>query len=278
MARELLSIGAFARRCRLSVKALRHYDELGLLRPAHVDAASGYRYFDRAQAPAAIAIALLRSLDVPLGTIRELLAAPSEARLGAVLERERARRARELARAESALRAIERLVGAGTVFPYDVTLRDDPAVTVLAVEGTTRPDLHVSFGEGLVRELLARFARLAREPAGPVMCLLPPAAEDAIVLRMCAAIVDPPVAAEVVRLPAASMAVARHTGPYEEIGLADHALHAWAEEHGFDPAGPLREVYLNDPAETPPEALETDVLLPLTRRTAGTRDTAAARR
>ena len=51
-------------------------------------------------------------------------------------------------------------------------------------------------------------------------------------------------------------------GPYEEMGLADLALHAWAEERGLEPSGPLREVYRNDPAEVAPEALETDVLLP----------------
>jgi DNA-binding transcriptional MerR regulator len=72
-ARELLSIGRFARACRLSIKALRHYDELGLLRPARVDA-SGYRYYERSQARAAIAISLLRTLDVPLPAITEILA------------------------------------------------------------------------------------------------------------------------------------------------------------------------------------------------------------
>src|SRR5258705_2627735 len=71
--RDLLPIGSFATRCRLSVKALRHYDELGLLRPAHVDVTTQYRYYHRRQAPTAIAIALLRSLDVPLAAIRELL-------------------------------------------------------------------------------------------------------------------------------------------------------------------------------------------------------------
>ncbi|MDQ1012426.1 DNA-binding transcriptional MerR regulator [Streptomyces sp. V4I23] len=41
----LLTIGRFARLCRLSVKQLRHYDEMGLLAPARVDAGSGYRYY-----------------------------------------------------------------------------------------------------------------------------------------------------------------------------------------------------------------------------------------
>jgi DNA-binding transcriptional MerR regulator len=112
--RDLVPIGTFARRCRLSVKALRHYDELGLLRPRHVDLTTGYRYYSRQQAPAALAIALLRSLDVPLPAIRELLRDDDPETLARVLERERARRARDIARAETALRSIERLMRAGT--------------------------------------------------------------------------------------------------------------------------------------------------------------------
>src|SRR5262249_23656105 len=62
----LMSIGGFARLCRLSVKQLRHYDDLGLLRPAQVDPDSGYRYYRADQARDALSIGLLRSLDVPL--------------------------------------------------------------------------------------------------------------------------------------------------------------------------------------------------------------------
>ena len=53
---DLLPIGRFCA-TRLSVKALRHYDELGLLRPAFVDPSSGYRYYRPAQANQAEAIA-----------------------------------------------------------------------------------------------------------------------------------------------------------------------------------------------------------------------------
>ena len=61
---EEVSIGEFARRSRLSVKALRLYDELGVLVPARVDEASGYRYYDVAQLEAARLVAMLRQLDV----------------------------------------------------------------------------------------------------------------------------------------------------------------------------------------------------------------------
>ena len=278
MSRDLVPIGTFARRCRLSVKALRHYDELGLLRPRHVDLTTGYRYYDRQQAPAAIAIALLRSLDVPLSAIRELLRDDDPEALARVLARERTRRAREIARAETALRSIERLIHAGTVFPYDITLRDEPGQTLLVVEGTTTAELHVEAGTALVAELLARLERLGRPLLGPISCLLPSADGESLVLQMCTAIADPPPGEHTLTLAATTVACARHVGPYEEIGLADLALHAFAEEHGLVASGAVREVYRNDPAVVAADALETDVLLPVTRPSDRTPQTAAARR
>jgi DNA-binding transcriptional MerR regulator len=71
---ELLSIGQFARLAGLSVGALRHYDELDVLRPAEVDRFSGYRRYRRDQLETARAIARLRELELPLDEIREVLA------------------------------------------------------------------------------------------------------------------------------------------------------------------------------------------------------------
>jgi DNA-binding transcriptional MerR regulator len=56
----VLPIGRFSRRFRISTKSLRHYDELGLLKPAKVDDASGYRYYSVQQADVAERIWVLR--------------------------------------------------------------------------------------------------------------------------------------------------------------------------------------------------------------------------
>jgi DNA-binding transcriptional MerR regulator len=79
---DLLPIGRFARLCGLSIGALRHYDELDLLRPAEVDRFTGYRRYRREQLETARAIARLRDLEVPLDEIRLVLAAddPAEGR------------------------------------------------------------------------------------------------------------------------------------------------------------------------------------------------------
>ncbi|MGN6611589.1 MAG: MerR family transcriptional regulator [Angustibacter sp.] len=65
-----LAIGQLARRTGLTLKALRHYDRVGLLPPAHVDPATGHRYYAPAQLEVARLVHLLRSVDVPLDDVR----------------------------------------------------------------------------------------------------------------------------------------------------------------------------------------------------------------
>ncbi|MFJ9906211.1 MerR family transcriptional regulator [Streptomyces sp. NPDC101152] len=71
---QTLTIGAFARASRLSPKALRLYDELDLLRPAHVDPDTGYRHYAPAQLEQARLVAWLRRIGMPLARIREVCA------------------------------------------------------------------------------------------------------------------------------------------------------------------------------------------------------------
>jgi PPM family protein phosphatase len=72
----MLTIGAFAKACRLSPKALRLYDELDLLRPARVDPDTGYRYYATGQLEQARLVAWLRRLGMPLARIRTVCALP----------------------------------------------------------------------------------------------------------------------------------------------------------------------------------------------------------
>jgi len=72
--KELLSIGAFASMTRLSIKALRLYDQLDLLQPRHVDPQSGYRFYGIDQLSSARMIRNMREMDMPLATIQQVLA------------------------------------------------------------------------------------------------------------------------------------------------------------------------------------------------------------
>ena len=79
---QLIPIGRFSKISRLSVSSLRYYDELGLLRPAHVDPDSSYRYYLLSQVRAAETIRLLRALDMPLDEVQRFVA-ESDADAGA---------------------------------------------------------------------------------------------------------------------------------------------------------------------------------------------------
>ena len=106
-----MPIGRFARSCRLSVKALRHYDELGLLEPAFVDPQSLYRYYGRHQAREAVMIGMLRSLDLPLAVIRSALGAePGD--LKAVIDGEAVRIEDEVASRQRTLLSLRHLANA----------------------------------------------------------------------------------------------------------------------------------------------------------------------
>jgi DNA-binding transcriptional MerR regulator len=72
--KDLLSIGTFASMTRLSIKALRLYDELGILQPLNIDPQSGYRYYGVDQLSSARMIRNMRDMDMPLATIRRVLA------------------------------------------------------------------------------------------------------------------------------------------------------------------------------------------------------------
>ncbi|ACO47850.1 MerR family transcriptional regulator [Deinococcus deserti] len=77
---ETLTIGAFARASRLSLKALRLYGDLGLLAPARVDPDTGYRFYRPEQIGTARLIGLLRQLDLPLSEIQAVLEADASSR------------------------------------------------------------------------------------------------------------------------------------------------------------------------------------------------------
>jgi DNA-binding transcriptional MerR regulator len=164
----LLSIGVFARRSWLSMKALRLYDRLGLLTPAHVDAETGYRRYRESQLATARLVAMLRRLDMPLTHVADVVSAsgPRAAELLAsyweLVER-RVASQRELA---THLRI--RLLGEeGSYEMFEVQEREVPEQLVLTEQR------HVNAGElpefiGAAGQRLMRAADEHRGIAGPM--------------------------------------------------------------------------------------------------------------
>ena len=64
-------------------------------------------------------------------------------------------------------------------------------------------------------------------------------------------------------IPGGRAATCLYTGPYSEIELAYNALTQWIKDNGYEIAGVAYEMYLNDPSQTPPQELKTQILFPL---------------
>ena len=139
---DLLSIGRFARLAGLSVGALRHYDELDLLRPADIDRFTGYRRYRRAQLETARTIARLRDLELPLDEIREVLAMDDPAEQRRRLRTHRARIAARSDRLTRLLHAVGRMSDGKD--PIVTNTATDPATaTTVELDRATERQLGV---------------------------------------------------------------------------------------------------------------------------------------
>jgi DNA-binding transcriptional MerR regulator len=129
---DLMSIGEFARLSRLSAKALRLYDELGLLPPAQVDPDSGYRWYAAGQLDNARLVALLRQIGVSLAQIRLILSLEPETAAQQVGAYWSGAEADHAGRRDLAGYLVDRLAGKRSVM-YEVKVRDIPARSLLCL-------------------------------------------------------------------------------------------------------------------------------------------------
>lgn len=272
--RDLLSIGRFSRVCRLSVKALRHYDELGLLRPALVDPQSGYRYYSVSQASEAERIRLLRSLDMPLDEVLEVLRADDAARVRGLLESHRQRLAARIEDAQRMSDFLLRLIEdeEAVMSSYTIQTKQLAAQQVLSLRRHTELKRIGEVMGPAFGQLFAYLGRLGEAPAGPPLVLYHGEEFDESDIDLEIAVpVTRPLSGEGDllgrELPAAEAICTLHAGPYDEISTAYRALGEWMERNGKAPAGPAREIYLVGPQQAPsPADYRTEVCWPITRR------------
>ena len=130
---EEISIGEFARRSRLSIKALRLYDKRQVLVPARVDEVSGYRYYDVSQLEDARLVAMLRQLDLSLRAIRKLVACDPVDAADQIAAHWRKVESVHDARRELADYLVNRLSGKKPVV-YEVATREMPERSVLCLK------------------------------------------------------------------------------------------------------------------------------------------------
>ncbi|SEC98682.1 DNA-binding transcriptional regulator, MerR family [Nocardioides exalbidus] len=263
----MLAIGEFSRLTHLSVKTLRRYHEAGLLVPAAVDQATGYRSYDGYQIPTAQVIHRLRELDVPLADVRRIIESGDPDRRAALVSDHLARLEAELDRTRSAVVSLRRLLDPDPV-PLSVELRAVPETTVAAIEDDVDSDSVAAWFAGALAELDAAIGTRTGPPGGVYDNSLFEEGQGHVLLHLPAA--DPPRRGRVrpVTLPAVELAVATHVGPHDDADITYGELGSWVVANALAVAGPVRETYLVGPADDPdPATWRTEIGWPIFRMT-----------
>lgn len=257
----MFGIGDFARHGRVSVRMLRHYDALGLLRPAHVDPATGYRHYHASQLARLNRIIALKELGFTLGQVGALLDEPvGGERLRGMLELRQAElRARieveagRLRQVEARLRLIE---SEGRMQTQDEVVKSVPAQRVAeltAVVASFAPEDIRPVIRPLYRDLCARLDRAAVTPVGPAVAYyedVPDGRPDHASLPVMGEPGEQEAGFAVVDLPPVEKAAAIvHRGPMDKILPVEQALAEWLEENGYRTLGYPREVNLECPPD-----------------------------
>ncbi|GAA3048219.1 MULTISPECIES: MerR family transcriptional regulator [unclassified Kitasatospora] len=260
----MLNIGDFASHGRVSVRMLRHYDAIGLLRPARVDPVSGYRSYEASQLARLNRVIALKELGFTLQQVRAVLDEQVDAaELRGMLRLRRAQLAEaiaadelRLARVEARLRTIE---SEGTMSAHDVVVKRVPSVRVAQLAGAAASyepeDIGPVIGP-LFAELCRRLAAAGVEAAGPSVARYQDAPEgDGSVLVLVAVPVGPSVRPgehdfEVLDLPPIEEAATIvHRGPMDDVLGTGQELARFIEENGYRSAGYARELYLECPED-----------------------------
>ncbi len=245
---KLYKIGMFAGMNHVTVKALRHYDEQGLLAPAYVDQESGYRYYTAGQLPVIHQILALRNMGFSLEEIKAVQNGASERKL---LLAKKQQILSEIAEKTAKLAQVECYLAEDKIDTnYHVLIKELPEVIVASMR-TVMPDYDTMFDifPGMGQEM----ERLGCVCAEPEYCFSiyhdGGYREEDIDIEICEAVVEQKPDSEMIQfkvLPKIEKAACLlHKGPYEGFPEAYGAVIRFVEENGYEICGNPRESYID---------------------------------
>lgn len=274
---ELLAIGRFARLTGLSVRAVRHYGELGLLPPAHVDPETGYRYYSVDQISDAATIRRLRSLELALDEIRQIVEAGDPSFTRARLVEHRAKMAEVAATTERILNTLQKLIeGEEELVPTtadisgEIRIKELPEQKVLVIRERISLEEVKNVIPAAFEEISAYLHERGLEAVGPPITICPYADEEGMVDLENAWVVAEDVSGsgriEATTLPACTALTYEHRGHYSELDRSYRALQAFVDREGLTVIAEPREIYWTDPDEVPdPADWVTEIQFPIVR-------------
>jgi DNA-binding transcriptional MerR regulator len=261
-----VTIGEFSTMTKLSRKALRIYHDLGLLEPAEVDAATGYRYYDVTQVEVARLIRRFRDLDMPVPDVKSYVAATDDEARQAIVSAHLDRMENQLLQTQEAVAALRALI-APTDPPIRIDIRHEDAVMAAAITQTVRLGDVVAWWNGATQELHDALRAAGVVASGPLGGLYDHAlfadeeGEATVWLPLETAVPERGRIA-MTQIAGGAFAVAVHDGPDARIDETYAALGTYVAERGIGKPGPLRERYLAG-ALGVPGPLVTEVAWPI---------------
>lgn len=239
----LLTIGEFSKMTYLSVKALRYYHDVGLLEPAMIDPATGYRRYAVSQVAIAQAVRRFRDLEMPVEELRQVLEADDVSLRNRIILAHLERMQEQLERTQLQVASLQALLSQEISPQFKVEFRHIPKMRVLmATANVTFADCGVWLEPSLER--LRQTA--GANAAGADGALYP---DEFFELGTGAVTAFVPVNADgpgVTELPAVTVAVLVHSGSFNDLDQTYGALGTIVAERGIGGPGPVREHYLNE--------------------------------
>jgi len=248
----VFSIGDFSKITGLTVKTLRYYHEQGLLEPTCVDEQTGYRYYDRAKIETARIVAHLRSLDLSIDEVREILrGAVEDADLRPVLERQKALLESKIRRDRDIVRSIQAFLTQEAEIEQVMAQAsfqvEEKTVDPIQVAGIRMKGRYSDCGGAFAR-ICRRFGRYAR---GKPMLLHydEEYREHDADFEACVPIRggSPRDGIATHELAGGRCVSLLHLGPYDQIGRSYAKILEHVRNKGCEVVIPTREVYLKGP-------------------------------
>jgi DNA-binding transcriptional MerR regulator len=273
----MFRIGEFSRIARVSMRLLRHYEELGLLRPAHTDAGNGYRYYTAAQLAELNRILVLRGLGLSLEQIARCLQdSISSGELKGMLLMRRAEIEQSQAELALQLRMLESRVASLDTDPAepldDVVIRSEPERLFVSLRSRERSfSAALALALELQRELPLQ---LGRAGLGPfiVVSHAPEFEPDDLDLELGFAVESAPARAPVLngqrlqcgRLPGYErVASCVRFGSPAQAHLTTARIGSYLERTGYQLAGPNRELFLQLPRDGDVDTAVVEMAFPI---------------
>ena len=263
-----VSIGDFSVMTSLSRKALRHYHDIGILEPVHIDSHTGYRFYDTGQVDHAHIIRRFRSLGMSIPDIKALLSTEDAAARTEIITTHLEQMEVQLQQTRDAVGALRELL-APVHTPAHVELRHEPALAVWSIGATIEvSEIDSWFGVtlGKLRDAMATAASapFAVVPGGLYdRALFLESRGKATLFVAAPESADPPDGVRAEVLSQAEFAVLTHSGGHEGIDRSYGALGIHVNEHLISDQGPIREHYLGSTPSDPTTFTATEICWPI---------------